>query len=429
MIVHSGTQYVDVDGKTLRIDLDSLLSREVDVTGILQDNLSVVASKIEVYPVSGEGNVSLSLPLLRNLSWNSGTRRVQFAVGGDLLDNISSDDVSFSGQLASDGNSITLTASLGSDLLTFSARRLSGDDENIGGEWTGSVIQVVSDRTKIWPAFLSIFEQNGSFGGNYEIGQSRFKSAVTSRNSAPVFQPVAEVMATEGQAVNVQLSASDPDGDQIALSVSGIPISGATFTDNGDGTGTYSLTVPQLSASKNELFINFQADDGKGGVSSIVVEIEVAKLNRLPILGALPDTIRLVTGKKYEVTLPVSDAEGGELEFDYSGLPTWVRTASSKLTFEPPYDYEGTFTFTVTVEDDEDGEASRTYAVKVINGQPRAAIRADSADHCPGRRECVVHGSGLGSRCGRTTDILSRRSGRREHPARRSIVRSRIRCV
>ncbi|MFC1544827.1 putative Ig domain-containing protein [Gemmatimonadota bacterium] len=376
VIIHDGTQIVDVDGKALRIELDSLLSREVDVSGIIQENLSVVASKIEVYPVSGEDDVSVNLPQLSGISWNSSTLALSFSLGGELLDNITSQSVAFSGQLSADGNSLGLQAVIGSDTLTFSVRRFGGDDDDISGEWTGSVTQQVSGRTKIWPAFLSIFERDGSYSGNYEIGESRFKTVVATRNNAPVFQPIPEVETQELQNVTIQLSASDLDGDPISLSVSGVSISGATFTDNGDGTGTYSLTVPQLPAGKNELFVNFSADDGKGAVSSIVVEIEVAKLNRLPEIGSFQDTLRLIAGQKFQVTIPVRDDEGGVLEFEYSDLPTWARTSASQVTFEPPFGSAGAYSFTVKVEDDDEGEASKTFYFKVIasNRDPRFTL-------------------------------------------------------
>jgi len=252
------------------------------------------------------------MPQFTNLTWTSSSRALRFSVDGSRLDNISSGDVSFSGNLSSDRLSLALKAVVSGDTLSLAARRIGGDDESLGGEWTGSVTQVVSGRIKLWPVFLSFFESNGSFGGNYEIGEGRFKAEVTVRNNAPVFQPVAEVKARELQSVTIQLSATDPDGDPITLSVSGAPVIGATFTDNGNGTGSYNLTVPQLSAGKNELFVNFAADDGKGGLSSIVVEIEVEKSNRPPELGNFPDTLRLAAGQKYQISIPVRDAEGGE---------------------------------------------------------------------------------------------------------------------
>ncbi len=72
-------------------------------------------------------------------------------------------------------------------------------------------------------------------------------------NSAPVITPVSDLVVDEFQFANAQVVATDADaGDVITLSValedsSGTPVTGYSFTDNGDGTGDFSWSTPDVS--------------------------------------------------------------------------------------------------------------------------------------------------------------------------------------
>ena len=74
--------------------------------------------------------------------------------------------------------------------------------------------------------------------------------AGTPGNAAPVIAAITDQTVEEGQTVSVEMSASDADGDAIAFSLSvindtdgsAVPDSFYTFTDAGDGTGTFSWT-------------------------------------------------------------------------------------------------------------------------------------------------------------------------------------------
>ncbi|MBW7997901.1 MAG: hypothetical protein FVQ81_15295 [Candidatus Glassbacteria bacterium] len=373
VLVHDGTEIVNVNGRSLELAVDSLLAREVNVFGIIQDNLTVVASRIEVYPLPGEDNVSINLPFLTDFSWSESSGEVSFAISGSALDAISTDFIQFSGLLSADGNHLRLTAVSGSDSLFLAARRFSGDADDIEGEWTGGISVVVSDRTKIWPLFLGLAEHDGTLAGVYELGESRFKTEVTTRNNPPVIDPFAVVLATEQEALSVQVTASDPDGDPVALSVIGVPITGSSFTDNGDGTGVYQLTIPLLAAGRTELLVTFVATDSNGGQTSRVLKIKVTRLNRDPELPEFSDTVRIVEGRAYSVTIPARDPDGGELEFEFSGLPEWASTAANQVNFEPPFGSAGLYTFTVTVKDEAGAEVSRSYSFIVVaaNRAPR----------------------------------------------------------
>jgi len=66
--------------------------------------------------------------------------------------------------------------------------------------------------------------------------------------------------------------ATDPRGEAVTLTASGLPL-GATFKNNGDGTGTFTWR-PSVSQG-GEHTITFIASDGSGqGSQTVVITVE-----------------------------------------------------------------------------------------------------------------------------------------------------------
>ncbi|MFQ5607257.1 MAG: hypothetical protein ACE5GA_04870, partial [Candidatus Zixiibacteriota bacterium] len=66
-------------------------------------------------------------------------------------------------------------------------------------------------------------------------------STDTGQNRAPVWASQADTTISEGQTLNLLLTATDPDGTIPALSAVGLP-PGGFFQDSGDGSGSFSFT-------------------------------------------------------------------------------------------------------------------------------------------------------------------------------------------
>jgi hypothetical protein len=64
-----------------------------------------------------------------------------------------------------------------------------------------------------------------------------FTLTVNNVNRAPALTPIADQTMNEGEVLEIPISATDPDGDVITLSVNNLPRFGS-FTDNLNGTGT-----------------------------------------------------------------------------------------------------------------------------------------------------------------------------------------------
>lgn len=86
-------------------------------------------------------------------------------------------------------------------------------------------------------------------------------TASFSDNQPPTFVPVDDQTVRVNQKVSFTVVATDPKGEKITLSVDGLP-KGATFKDNGNGTGAFNWT-PGVSDT-GQYVVTFIASDGKG---------------------------------------------------------------------------------------------------------------------------------------------------------------------
>ncbi|MCM5530634.1 Ig-like domain-containing protein, partial [Parasegetibacter sp. NRK P23] len=99
--------------------------------------------------------------------------------------------------------------------------------------------------------------------------------SVTTPNVAPVLNPIANVTLNTQQSTTVAVSATDP-GDVITLSASNLP-SFATFTDNGNGTGSIQINAGNTPGVYSGITIT--ASDNFGGSSSRTFNITVNVAN------------------------------------------------------------------------------------------------------------------------------------------------------
>jgi hypothetical protein len=88
------------------------------------------------------------------------------------------------------------------------------------------------------------------------------KEAITitvDANQPPVFSPVGDQTIVEGQTLMFMVTATDPNGTAPILGVIDLPV-GASFSDHGDGTGTFSWT-PSAGAARSYPNVTFVATD------------------------------------------------------------------------------------------------------------------------------------------------------------------------
>jgi hypothetical protein len=101
-------------------------------------------------------------------------------------------------------------------------------------------------------------------------------------NQAPTIDAIADQTVTEGETLEVDVNASDADGDAVSLSVSGPGF--VTLADAGDGNGT--LTIAPSTGANGTYTVEVTADDGTDTTTeSFNVTVEPAATGPGPVVG------------------------------------------------------------------------------------------------------------------------------------------------
>ncbi|MDJ0788566.1 MAG: Ig-like domain-containing protein, partial [Myxococcota bacterium] len=174
-------------------------------------------------------------------------------------------------------------------------------------------------------------------------------------NNAPMLAAIGDRMGTEGQGLSFTISATDPDGDGLAFSATGLP-AGASFVDQGDGTADFDWTPAFGDAGVYS--VTFRVDDDGDPVMSATetISITVFNGNRAPTLAAVGDQ-NVDEGQNLTVNLSATDLDGDTLTFQAGGVPTGavftdLGGGNARLTWTPGFDQTGNYPVTFTVTDD-----------------------------------------------------------------------------
>ncbi|MCA9399539.1 MAG: hypothetical protein KC618_07310, partial [Candidatus Omnitrophica bacterium] len=143
-------------------------------------------------------------------------------------------------------------------------------DRMFNEEWWG-VVKLSVNPTQYGPDIVTPREV-------YYTLQSKF----TPENAPPTIDPISDKGAFENQVVTANVRAVDAEGGSLILSaelLNGDPLNvvGATFTDNGNGTGVFRWTVQSTSQypSRVPFVIKARDADGELGVEQFDVNIRI----------------------------------------------------------------------------------------------------------------------------------------------------------
>lgn len=159
-------------------------------------------------------------------------------------------------------------------ILDFSSETIGPSEESI------TVDQTTNPPIQAGNWFVSVQE--------FEFGQQTYTLTATHNgtggpgNSDPVLNTIGNKTSTVGQLLQFTVSATDPDSDPITLSATNLP-TGANFTDNGNGTGTFSWTPTANQVGTFQ--VTFTVSDNRGGTDSVTIQITVHDVGGLHLLG------------------------------------------------------------------------------------------------------------------------------------------------
>ncbi len=144
-------------------------------------------------------------------------------------------------------------------------------------------------------------------------------------NSAPIIDPIGPKTVDEGSLLNFTVSATDPDGTTPTLRADSLP-NGATFADNGDGTGTFDWT-PAFEQS-GEYSVYFIAEDDSLAADTEIVAITVNNVNRAPVLDPI-GAQNAVVDNNLNLTITGSDPDGNVPQLLVDSLPAGATFADN----------------------------------------------------------------------------------------------------
>ncbi|MCC6008545.1 MAG: putative Ig domain-containing protein [Rhodobacteraceae bacterium] len=197
----------------------------------------------------------------------------------------------------------------------------------------------------------------------------RFTIAVENGNSAPVFGPApTDMIVREGDLLELELRAVDPDGDRVILLADGLP-PGATF-DAATGTLRW---VPAAGQAGLYTDLRITATDGQAE-TRLSLPIRVLGARPAPVLDA-PAERSVREGERIVIRLSAEGAPGAQLRFGVGGdgLPTGASLDAETGIFSwtPGFDQADTYNLLFTVSDGETVTARRsTITVTPENGAP-----------------------------------------------------------
>ncbi|UCD95390.1 MAG: hypothetical protein JSU69_04905, partial [Candidatus Zixiibacteriota bacterium] len=208
-------------------------------------------------------------------------------------------------------------------------------------------------------------------------------TVIEAGNQEPILASIGAQSTTEGINLNFGVSAVDPDSTIPALSTSALP-TGASFADNGDGTGTFDWT-PEFT--QDGIYdVTFYATDDTLGVDSEIVTITVNDAgNQEPTLNAIgPRTVD--EGVNLNFAVSATDPDSTIPALSTSSLPTGAgftdnNDGTGVFDWTPDYTQSGIYDITFYADDGlaTDSEVV-TITVNHVNLPPVADAGIDQFD-------------------------------------------------
>lgn len=194
-------------------------------------------------------------------------------------------------------------------------------------------------------------------------------------DNPPVLDLPQTQLLTQGDAVNLQLQANDPDGDALTFSATGLPpglviSSAGLISGTADTLGSWTSTVTVTAAEQQV-----------SGALQWTVEATVVE-NRAPVL-VNPGAQAGTEGQAVSLALSASDPDGDGLTFSVTGLPGGLAMSTSGVITGTP-DSAGTYEVVATVTDSalDDSQAFQWVVETDASGGDGGNAGGDAGAQC-----------------------------------------------
>ena len=215
--------------------------------------------------------------------------------------------------------------------LTYSASRLPS-----GSTFTAST------HTFAWTPTTS---PGGNFTPTFTVSDGTLSASTTATitvhqgNRAPVITAIPAQSVVAGNALTFTVSGSDPDGNTLTYSASGLP-SGATFN-----TGTHIFAWTPTTSQTGTFTPTFTVSDGSLSASTAAtITVTAVNQNQAPVITPIA-TQTVTPGNLLSLTVKATDPNGNPLTYTASNIPSravfrpdtqdflWVPTSSQIGTY------------------------------------------------------------------------------------------------
>ncbi len=205
-------------------------------------------------------------------------------------------------------------------------------------------------------------------------------TVVINVNRNPVLSSIANKIVSEGDSLNIPLSAYDPDGDSVNYLVSTIYPSGqiaqlpegATFGTNGVFRWIPSYDIVSKAQKSVYYYVTFTATDNLGGSNSKTVQIKVNDKNRAPAFVNLPDSKTVNEGDALEFEVKAQDLDLDVIEYHTEGLSklksaSFDSISSHIFSWIPSYTDSGSYKMIFILKDERGGTTRDTVNITVVD--------------------------------------------------------------
>jgi len=176
---------------------------------------------------------------------------------------------------------------------------------------------------------------------------------VFEQNGPPVLTYIGPHTVLEGDSLGIQLSAFDPEGDDLQFGAYNLP-ENAYLVDNGDGTGLFNFLPGYTQAGIYN--VGIFVSDGIA-IDSEEVEVTVVEAgNQSPRFDSADSVYSVVEGDSLNILITAYDVDGDPINFIFSSIPFnsgYIEPSpdTALFYFTPAFGQAGNYVFQVEISD------------------------------------------------------------------------------
>ncbi len=202
-------------------------------------------------------------------------------------------------------------------------------------------------------------------------------SGCSEQNRQPTLDPIAPVTVIVGQTLTLPITARDPDGDPIRVSVSPLPLTASMETIDGIVHFVWAPLVSDTGPSGRVHDLTFAVDDGRGGRATRTVSILVSPQLGSPVfLGPKGYVLNLSEDDDISFTVEVKDDDSSEVALRVLSQPIegakFIQLDGKRASFywrpsEEQRDNANYWQLTIGAKDETHPEVQGEFSILLMN--------------------------------------------------------------